>query len=82
MMKVIFTLLAGAVLALYISFEAFQQGGLFSWHPICASLGPLFFGTASIFAVRSRHSVQGIQPKTLRVQVQGYQSLELAVNTV
>lgn len=63
------TTAAGAGLALYISREAYSQGGLFAWHPFCMSVGAVFLSTAGIQAVRSRRLVQGIEPKTTRVQV-------------
>lgn len=56
-------------ITLYVSREAYLQGSLFSWHPFCMSLGALGLSTAGIQAVRSRRRVQGIQPKTQRVQV-------------
>lgn len=60
----------GLGLALYISLQAYNQGMvLFSWHPILMSGSALFLSTAGIQAVRSRHAVGGMQPKTQRVQV-------------
>lgn len=63
------TTAAGLGLALYVSLQAYRQGGLFAWHPFCMSLGGLGLSTAGIQAVRSRRHVQGIQPKTQRVKV-------------
>lgn len=60
---------AGLGLAMYVSLKAYGQGGLFAWHPFCMSLGALALSTASIQMVRSRRAVEGIQPKTQRVQV-------------
>lgn len=60
----------GLGLALYISFQAYNQGMvLFSWHPVLMSFSALFLSTAGIQAVRSRHAVGGMGPKTQRVQV-------------
>lgn len=59
----------GLGLALYVSLVAYNQGGLFSWHPFLMSTGALGLSTAGIQAVRSRHAVSGIQPKSQRVQV-------------
>lgn len=57
-------------LALYVSLQAYNQGMvLFSWHPILMSCSALFFSTAGIQAVRSRHGAGGMQPKARRVQV-------------
>ena len=60
----------GLGLALYVSLQAYNQGMvLFSWHPVLMSCSALFFSTAGIQAVRSRHAVGGMGPKTQRVQV-------------
>lgn len=60
----------GLGLALYVSLQAYNQGMvLFSWHPVLMSVSALFLSTAGIQAVRSRHAVGGMQPKTQRVQV-------------
>lgn len=63
------TTTAGLGLALYVSLQAYQQGGLFAWHPFCMSMGALGLSTATVQAVRSRRTVEGIQSKTQRVQV-------------
>lgn len=63
------TTVLGLGLALYVSQVAYNQGGLFAWHPVLMSLSALGLSTAGIQAVRSRHAVGGIQPKTQRVQV-------------
>lgn len=63
------TTATGLGLALYVSMQAYSQGGLFSWHPLCMSLGALGLSTAGIQAVRSRRSAEGIQAKTQRVKV-------------
>ncbi|CAM9938501.1 unnamed protein product [Pylaiella littoralis] len=63
------TTVLGLGLALYVSQVAYNQGGLFAWHPVLMSLSALGLSTAGIQAVRSRHAVGGIQPKTQRVQL-------------
>lgn len=63
------TTTAGLGLALYVSLQAYQQGGLFAWHPFCMSMGAIGLSTATVQAVRSRRTVEGIQSKTQRVQV-------------
>lgn len=63
------TTFLGLGLAAYISLQAYGQGGLFSWHPFLMSFGSLFLSAAGIQAVRSRHRVGGMAPKTQRVQV-------------
>lgn len=65
------TTVLGLGLALYVSQVAYDQGGLFAWHPVLMSLSALGLSTAGIQAVRSRHAVGGMQPKTRRVQVRG-----------
>eukprot|EP00904_Undaria_pinnatifida_P012759 jgi/Undpi1/8613/HiC_scaffold_25.g11078.m1 len=60
---------AGMGIALYVSLEAYNQGGLFAWHPFCMSLGALGLSTAGIQAVRSRRTAEGLQAKTRRVQL-------------
>ncbi|CBJ32849.1 cytochrome b-561 domain containing 2 [Ectocarpus siliculosus] len=63
------TTVLGLGLALFISIEAYSQGGLFAWHPFLMSFGALGLPTAGIQAVRSRHAVGGMAPKTQRVQL-------------
>lgn len=63
------TTVLGLGLALFISLEAYSQGGLFAWHPFLMSVGALGLPTAGIQAVKSRHAVGGMPPKTQRVQV-------------
>lgn len=63
------TTVAGMGMALYISLEAYSQGGRFAWHPFCMSLGALGLSTAGIQAVRSRRTAEGLQAKTRRTQV-------------
>ena len=67
---------AGMGIALYVSLEAYNQGGLFAWHPFCMSLGALGLSTAGIQAVRSRRTAEGLQAKTRRVQVYPINSAE------
>lgn len=73
------TTTAGLSLALYVSFQAYQQGGLFAWHPFCMSMGALGLSTATIQAVRSRRTVEGIQSKTQRVQVRQRHEREICM---
>lgn len=63
------TTVAGLGMALYISLEAYSQGGRFAWHPFCMSLGALGLSTAGIQAVRSRRTAEGLKAKTRRTQV-------------
>lgn len=81
-MRAIVTSVVGAALAFHISRVAYQQGGLFAWHPVCMSLGALFISTVSIHAVRSKRSVNGIKPKTARVQVSELLYFEETKNAV
>lgn len=59
----------GLGLAVYVSLEAYSQGGLFAWHPFLMTFGSLFLSAAGIQAVRSRHRVGRMASKTQRVQV-------------
>lgn len=68
-MLAVATTAAGVGLAIYVSREAYSQGGLFAWHPFCMSLGAIGLSTAGIHAVRSRRSVPSLGAKTTRVQV-------------
>lgn len=65
----VMTTVLGLGLAVFISLQAYSQGGLFAWHPFLMSVGALGLPIAGIQAVRSRHAVGGMGPKTQRVQV-------------
>lgn len=68
-MLAVLTTAAAAGLAIYVSREAYSQGGLFAWHPFCMSVGAIALSTAGVHAVRSRRSVPSLGAKTTRVQV-------------